>query len=420
MIKLLVALPGLFFTLAALAAQPLALTLDDGTELSLSQYAAKGERLYIWLPNETGLQPSEHATAKKLAKQGIEVWLVDLFESRFLPVGSSSLDRIPPSDVSTLLAHAAKTGKQLYLISSGHGILPLLRGARLWQSQNPNSGALRGVILLSPKFYVETPDPGEAAQLLPIVSRSNLPVFVIQPRLSPWYWKLPHTIPALELGGSDVYLRLLSGVRDRFYFRPDATAEELAMAARLPALLTQSGRMLADLPVGPRRVVSTSHTPPKVQQVQKKKAHGLKPYPGKAPPPPLRLASLRSKPIDLRDYRGKVVLVNFWASWCPPCVHEMPSMQRLQNKLAKHGFTILGVNMAESSATIKQFLDTKVKVNFPILLDTDGAVLKSWGVFAFPTSFVIDKKGRIRYALFGSVEWDSKEKLAVIQALLDE
>ena len=95
-------------------------------------------------------------------------------------------------------------------------------------------------------------------------------------------------------------------------------------------------------------------------------------------------------------------------------------MQRLADKLGAEPFTILAVNMAEAEATINNFLQTKVNVRFTILQDQDGAALKSWGVFAFPTSYVIDKQGKIRYALFGSVEWDSEEMLTTFSTLLRE
>jgi hypothetical protein len=92
-------------------------------------------------------------------------------------------------------------------------------------------------------------------------------------------------------------------------------------------------------------------------------------------------------------------------------------MQRLKEKLAGRPFSILAVNMAESDKSVRAFLSI-MKVDFPVPMDRDGAVLKSWKVFVFPTSFVLDAEGRIRLGVFGEVEWDSPEVMAKVVGLL--
>jgi thiol-disulfide isomerase/thioredoxin len=147
-------------------------------------------------------------------------------------------------------------------------------------------------------------------------------------------------------------------------------------------------------------------------------AGDLKPLPGK-PAPALTLPALDGGTVRIEDLRGRVVLVNFWAVWCPPCRKEMPSMARLAERMGGRPFTILGVNVGETPEDIRAFL-RQVPVNFPILLDSAGDNLKPWQVFAFPTSYVVDKQGRLRLGLFGSIEWDNAEAVAALTALLDE
>jgi thiol-disulfide isomerase/thioredoxin len=405
-------------TTAPLLAQQ-TITIDNAdVVLSANVYSAKGNTLYVWLPPEGGFQPAHSIMAEKLSTLGVEVWLIDLFEAHFLPPVASSLEQIQAKDISDLLAVAEQTGKHVLLISSGRGTSPLLRGAHHWQQSRPVNNSFSGVILLSPQFYTETPEPGQPAQLMPVVPRTNLPIFIIQPRLSPWFWKLDQTVPALQQSGSDVFVRVLPDVRDRFHYRPDATSIEQSLGDDLARLLHQAGSLLSRLPAKYRPVMPFTELSPTLTEGKKDRA--LKPYQGNPQPPGLALSDLQGNLHNLKAYRNKVVLVNFWASWCPPCVHEMPSMQRLADKLGTEPFTILAVNMAEPEVTIQQFLQTKVNVNFPVLLDQDGAALKRWGVFAFPTSYVIDKKGKIRYALFGSVEWDSEEMLSALSTLLRE
>lgn len=133
----------------------------------------------------------------------------------------------------------------------------------------------------------------------------------------------------------------------------------------------------------------------------------------------LTLPNLAGGSTDLKQFRGKVVLVNFWASWCPPCRKEMPSMNRLAQILGDGPFVMLGVNAGDSAESVHAFL-LQTPVNFPILLDEEGVSLKPWQAFVFPTSYVVDKQGRIRMGLFGSIEWDAPETVARIEALLKE
>lgn len=132
----------------------------------------------------------------------------------------------------------------------------------------------------------------------------------------------------------------------------------------------------------------------------------LKPWTGPAAAPPIELKTLDGAAFALTDLRGKVVVVNFWATWCEPCIEEMPSMQRLRAKLRSEPFEILAVNYQEGVPRIRGFLQ-KVPVEFPIVRDTDGAVARAWKARVFPSSYVVDRAGNIRYALVGSIDWSA-------------
>jgi peroxiredoxin len=123
------------------------------------------------------------------------------------------------------------------------------------------------------------------------------------------------------------------------------------------------------------------------------------------PPPTLELKDLDGRLHRLSDYRGRVVLINFWATWCAPCRDEMPSIQELKRKLAGRPFAVLAVNLDEPESRIRNFL-TQVKVDFTVLLDPDRQVAKAWQARVLPASFVIGPDGRIRYSLVGEINWD--------------
>jgi thiol-disulfide isomerase/thioredoxin len=143
----------------------------------------------------------------------------------------------------------------------------------------------------------------------------------------------------------------------------------------------------------------------------------LEPYKGLAQTPALSLEDLGHKPHRLQNFRGQVVLVNFWASWCGPCVMEMPSLQRLQKAMTGKPFTLLAVNVEESSGTVWKFA-AKVGIKFPLLLDRDGQTATDWGIDIYPTSFLIDPQGHVQYVAYGPRDWDDPEMIQVIERMI--
>jgi thiol-disulfide isomerase/thioredoxin len=138
-----------------------------------------------------------------------------------------------------------------------------------------------------------------------------------------------------------------------------------------------------------------------------------------APAPPLVLEDLGGDVHDLTAYRDRVVLVNFWATWCAPCLVEMPSMQRLAHQLAGDGFAVLAVNVKESVSTVWRFR-SQTGVRFPLLLDADGEAAADWEVSVYPTSYLVDRKGLIRSRIRGALQWDDPDVVEAVRDLLRE
>jgi len=142
----------------------------------------------------------------------------------------------------------------------------------------------------------------------------------------------------------------------------------------------------------------------------------LKPWGGGAAPS-LVLRDLQGREHKLADYRGKVVVLNFWATWCVPCREEMPSMQRLADKLAGRPFAVLAVDFGEGAPRVSEFLK-KVPVRFTVLLDRDTSAATAWKVKVLPTTLVLDREQRIRYSVVGDLDWDSQFVEDTIKKLL--
>ena len=142
----------------------------------------------------------------------------------------------------------------------------------------------------------------------------------------------------------------------------------------------------------------------------------LKPWEGGATPA-LAVEDLKGRTHQLSDYKGKVVLVNFWATWCEPCRAEMPSIDRLRNSLKGKPFEVLAVNMAEPLSRIEKFSDT-LPLGFALLRDRDGSASKAWKAKLLPASYLIGRDGRIHYVAYGELDWTSAPVRARVNELL--
>ena len=145
----------------------------------------------------------------------------------------------------------------------------------------------------------------------------------------------------------------------------------------------------------------------------------LTPVSGHPPAPDFTLPDTDGNPVRLSDLRGKVVLLNFWATWCPPCREEMPSMQALWLDLRDEDFIILAVNVGEEDDAVFAFANEfPTPLSFPILMDKKSAVLNDYPIIGLPTSFIIDKDGNMAFQTVGGREWDHPEVRETLRALM--
>jgi len=120
---------------------------------------------------------------------------------------------------------------------------------------------------------------------------------------------------------------------------------------------------------------------------------------------------------SLSSYKGKVVILNFWATWCPPCRAEMPSMETLYQRFKNQGLEILAVDIGEIPSKVQQFISQNA-YTFPVLLDKDNKISSQYGIRAIPTTYIIDREGRIISMIVGSIRWDNPKVIAAFEALL--
>ena len=185
----------------------------------------------------------------------------------------------------------------------------------------------------------------------------------------------------------------------------------IVLSFPLLSLLTFLGYPLADSQAWAQ--------PTRSQAINYKLVPNLEPMKDQSPTPDFSLPNPTGKKLALKDFRGKLVFLNFWASWCLPCREEMPAMERLYQEFKKREFEILAVNVKDGRKDALGFIK-ELKLTYPVLLDPDGQVGLLYGVWGLPTTYLIGPKGEGLARIWGPAQWYSPGARELIKALSDE
>ena len=159
-----------------------------------------------------------------------------------------------------------------------------------------------------------------------------------------------------------------------------------------------------------------THADVTASQASKQNTQTLTKVAGYPDAPDFNLENQQGDFIKLSDYAGKVVIINFWATWCPPCRKEMPSMQRAWEIFKTEDIVMLAINVGEDSDAIFAFT-AEYPVDFPLIMDKTSAVTRQWRVRGLPSTYVVNPAGKIVYQAIGSREWDAVALMDDIRAL---
>lgn len=126
--------------------------------------------------------------------------------------------------------------------------------------------------------------------------------------------------------------------------------------------------------------------------------------------------TLEGRSTNLEALRGRVVVLNFWASWCPPCVEEMPSLERLHRQLGPRGLVVLGVSVDEDPVAYENFIRSS-GVTFPNVRDPEKRIAALYGTFKYPETYIIDRQGRLVRKIIGPQRWDDPQVMDLLKGL---
>jgi len=417
-------------SLAAPATQSFVVTDAADNEINVEVMPADGELMVIWLVDHAEERLLFEKMLSAVNRAGIEVWRVDLLADYFIARSSENIRTLSGEGVAALIEAAhRRSDKRIVLAAYDRLPLPLLRGVRHWQqSGEGESGQLRpksrlaGAMLFYPNLFGPPPIAGEDPLIDPIVAATNIPITIYQPERGTHRLRLPEVVEKFWRGGAPAFVYFVPDVRDWFFMHPLegelsddklATAAERQATAKVPQQLRQFVEIMDCLPK-PLSAASMS-----LEKQPEKRVTGLVKVNSLKMMPPFKLTDMQGQQSRFDDYRGHITLVNFWATWCPPCVEEVPSLNRLAERYREQPFAVVSIDFRESAETVDDFMQ-KVAVDFPVLLDEAGQASMAWKVFSLPSSFIVDGQGRLRYSANRAIDWDSAEVWRVVDELLQE
>ena len=385
----------------------------DIDEYAITAYEAENpQALLVWLSGDRGTSEGEQAVLKRLIHYGVSGYYLDPLQSWFLPISTYAANDVPSDELAQALldVQALHPNVPLFVYARGRMTEVLLEAVALAQQQGQT---ISGVLLNSALVFAETPEVGSKPEFAKIATNTNAPIYLFQAQYSYAYWFLKDTAAALEKSGSNVFTRYYPNVRGGFVARSEeVTEQDLALRNQFHMHIIQAMKHLKPL-AHKHRGVKHAQVSDKSNR-RKNRRITLTPMRGAPPAYPLKLETLSGSPFDLSKLKGKAALVNFWASWCPPCIHEIPALNRMMAQLEDENIELVTVNMGEDASIITPFIK-QYPINGRILLDIHGEALKEWQVYAFPTSFLVHPKGHITHAVFGAIDWDSAENVQIIR-----
>ncbi len=400
---------------AAYSQQEISVSVADDVDITINIFKPQNnkdaEYLILWLAPEYGFRRGHHVMAELLTQQNIEVWQADIVDALFMPQGTRAIRKLSGNYIADLIEQAHKlTAKKIIIAGDAYATVSALTGARQWQSRKQTDDYFIGGILFSPFSYAYAPPLGLDPEYMPIMSATNIPLVIYQTQKSANINQFKTVLEMLQQHDNPVYVKMIPDLMSLFYSEQPAieiNKHRNALAPNIKKML----RLLEqhDIPATPVPLIQTANTKSGIDIYLKK-------YKGKNHPLNIKLSDAHDKVFIKNDFSGQVTIINFWATWCPPCVEEIPSLNRLKKKMQGKPFELISINYAEDKQTILNFLN-KVDVDYPVLLDKNGAFAKKWNVITYPSTFIIDTHGSIVYGVNAAIVWDDPDFIEIIQGL---